>query len=812
MKTRIVSIAILVSCSNLLFAQSIWKGSVTNEENQAVRNAVVFDENQSKIAVSDENGRISLPVSVKTPVHLVAKGYETLYDTIFPNLIHQKFMLVSTREELEEIQIKATRASSQTPTTFTNLNKKEIDEKNFGQDLPYLLDGTLSTVVSSDAGAGIGYTNLRIRGVDPTGTNITINGIQVNDAESQNVFWVNMPDFASSVNDIQIQRGVGTSSNGGAAFGASINIKTDKIQRNPFMILDNSYGSFNTWKNSISAGTGVINNHFYMNMRLSNITSDGYIDRGSSNLKSFYTSGAWFNSKSMLQFDIFGGKERTYQAWNGVPESRLKGDIQGMLDYASRNGLSAEETDNLLNSSRSYNYFTYRNQTDNYNQTHYQLHFSHRFNEHWKLNLSAHYTRGIGYYEEYKNDQDLTNYKIAPVIINVDTIAKSDLIRQKWLDNHFYGVVYNLNYSKGNWSIDYGGGINQYLGNHYGDVIWARFASNSEIDHRYYFDKASKIDFNNFVKINYRVGKSHLFADLQLRNINYVFEGISDLAEIVNSATQKANYVFFNPKIGWNYEWNDKNNSYISIAVANREPIRKDFTENLSTNRPKPETLYDLEIGNRFNSNKWKFNIALYMMYYHNQLVFSGQINDVGGDKRINVPQSYRAGIEMEASYSVAKWFRPAAGFTFSQNKVLHLTEYITDYDNNSQLTIEHNHTNLALSPDLIASFGLNFIPLKNFNLLLNGKYISRQFLDNTSNLNRSIDGYYVMNLNMSYLLKLPKIQGIEFGLQINNLLNTMYANNGYTYGYYSYGQMVRENFYFPQAGINLMGRIKIMI
>jgi len=812
MKTRIVLNAILVCCSNILFSQQLFKGKILNEENRSVPDVTIVNEQKAVLAVSNTEGEFELKVERITPVQLKAKGYEVIHDTLRPEEKQKTFVLPYSRQELEEIQVKAIRAGNTTPTTYTNLSKEDIRKNNYGQDLPYLLDGTLSTVVSSDAGAGIGYTNIRIRGVDPTRTNVTINGIPINDAESHGMFWVNMPDFASSAENIQIQRGVGTSSNGGAAFGASINVKSDNIRKKAYAELDNSYGSFNTWKNTVKLGTGIINNHFAFDARLSNVTSDGYIDRGSSNLKSFYTSGAWFNKKSMLKFNIFGGREITYQAWNGVPESRIKNDEQGMLDYASRNWLTPEETDNLLNSGRTYNYFTYKNQVDHYNQTHYQLHFNHRFNESWKMNISAHYTRGKGYYEEYKADANLSSYNMNPVVIDSTTISTTDLIRRKWLDNHFYGIVYNLNYSKNNLDITYGGGINQYLGNHFGDVIWARYASNSEINHVYYNDDASKIDFNNYIKATYRIGRSVIFADVQLRSINYVFEGISDLTGTAVNETQKANYVFVNPKIGWMLNWNNDNTTYASIAIANREPIRKDFTENTSGNRPKPETLYNLEIGNRFAKGKWVFNASYYMMYYHNQLILTGQINDVGGYTRTNAEKSYRTGIELEASYKATKWLTAFAGATYSLNKIIEFTEYVDDYDNGGQVAIVHKNTDLAFSPNLIASFGLNFEPVKDFNIRLTGKYVDRQYLDNSSDKARSIDGYYLMNLYVSYLWKLPRMEGIEFGLMVNNLLNKQYENNGYTYSYISNQQTIKENFYFPQAGINFMGRIAIRI
>jgi iron complex outermembrane receptor protein len=813
MKPRIILTATLVCLGNILFSQQIFKGKIQNEAKQPLANVNILNLQDSTPISSNEKGIFELENTHKIPIRFTAIGYETWYDTIYPNQREKTFTLNLSLHHIEEVQVVATRAGNNTPTTYSNLNAEAIQQKNFGQDLPYLLDGSLSTVVSSDAGAGVGYTNIRIRGVDQTGTNVTINGIPINDAESQAVFWVNMPDFASSAENIQIQRGVGTSSNGGAAFGASINVKSDKIKQKAYLELDNSYGSFNTVKNTLKAGTGILKKHYALDVRLSNILSKGYIDRSRSNLKSYYVSGVWFNNKSMLKFITFGGKEITYQAWNGVPESRIKNDSAGMHAYAERNGLSSEETDNLFNSGRKYNYFTYKNQVDHYMQTHYQLHFNHSFNNQLKFNVSLHYTKGKGYYEEYKNNQKLSNYNIPPIIINDSiSINKTDLIRRKWLDNHFYGVVYNLNYTKGNLELMYGGGFNQYIGKHYGDVIWARFASTSEIYQKYYNDKSSKIDFNNYLKVNYQYKKNIFFADVQLRVVHYVFEGISDINNTANLSTQKVNYVFFNPKIGWMYHWNKQHDTYASFAISNREPIRKDFTENIQGNRPKHETLYDLEIGHKIQKNKWSLHADYFMMYYNNQLILTGQINDVGGYTRTNVKKSYRTGFELEASYQPLKWMTIFAGGTYSFNKIMDFTEFVDDYDNGGQAAIQHKNTDIALSPNLIVFWRTNFNPVKNFNINLNGKYVSRQYLDNAQDKARSIKGYYVMDASLSYLLEFKKIKGIEFSVLINNLLNKKYENNGYTYSYIYDTERIKENFYFPQAGINAMGRIVIKL
>ncbi len=812
MKTRIVLSSALVCFVNILFSQQIFKGKIENEAKQPLTNVAIFNTQDSSVIYSDEKGNFEIEITKKTPIRLSLDAYQSIYDSIYPEQQEKTFTLYYNLQQLEEVQVMATRAGNKTPTSYTNLSTEKIQQQNFGQDLPYLLNGTLSTVVSSDAGAGVGYTNMRIRGVDQTRTNVTINGIPINDAESQVVFWVNMPDLASSTENIQIQRGVGTSSNGAAAFGASVNISSNKIKQKPYLELDNSFGSFNTLKNTIKIGTGIFKKHFAIDVRLSNIISKGYIDRSSSNLKSYYVSGIWLNNKSILKFITFGGREITYQAWNGVPESRIKNDQEGMLAYAERNGLSESETDNLLNSGRTYNYFTYKNQVDHYKQTHYQLHFNHSFSNALKLNVSLHYTRGKGYYEEYKNQQDLEDYGIEPIIIKDTTIQYTDLIRRKWLDNHFYGMVFNLNYTKNNLDLVYGGGFNQYLGKHFGDVIWARYASNSEINHKYYDNDASKIDFNNYLKLNYQFKKNTLFADVQLRVVHYAFNGFADLSGNTNENMQKVNYVFFNPKAGWMYHWNNHHNTFISIAIANREPIRDDFIDNEQGKQPRHETLYNLEFGHKFQKNKWALNANYFMMYYKNQLILTGKINDVGGYTRTNANQSYRTGFEIETSFQAFKWATILAGGTYSFNKIIDFTEYVDDYDNGGQVAIQYKNTDLALSPNIIASWGLNLQPVKDFNIYLNGKYVGRQFLDNASDKARSINGYYAMDLSLAYQLNLKKIKGIEFSVQMNNILNKKYENNGYTYSYIYGGERVKENFYFPQAGIHAMGRISIKL
>jgi iron complex outermembrane receptor protein len=675
-----------------------------------------------------------------------------------------------------------------------------------------LLRFTPSTVVTSDAGAGVGYTGIRIRGVDPTRTNVTLNGIPLNDSESHGVYWVNMPDFASSVENIQVQRGVGTSANGAAAFGASINVNTNAIKADPYATLDNGFGSFNTWRNTVMAGTGLINNKFTMNARLSRITSEGYIDRASSNLKSFYLDGTWSGKKSTLTANIFSGHEKTYQAWWGTPESVVSGDADAINAYADRNWVSPEERDRLLNSGRTYNYYTYENEVDNYQQDHYQLHFSHRFNHKLKFNLKGHYTKGRGYYEQYRVGDDFATYGFDPLVFTNDTVTVTDVIRRRWLDNHFFGGIFSLNYKRGGLDLTFGGGVNQYFGGHFGEVIWAEFASQSDIRDRYYDNDGNKFEAQSYIKGTWRRNKLTYFADLQFRHIDYEFLGVDDVNGSLEELTQAASYDFINPKAGLMMDFNSRNNAYLSVAMANREPVRADFRENTVANRPSHETLLNLETGYRHKGRKLMLNGNFYFMNYTNQLVLTGQINDVGGYTRTNVASSYRAGVELEAGYMILKNLSITANATFSQNKIAEFTEYVDNYDTYIQDEIVHTNTDLAFSPNMIAAVGANYEPVKGLEIGLTSKYVGQQFLDNTSSADRTIDAYFFSNLQLSYTLQDVLFKEMTIGFQVNNLFNELYENNGYTWGYVYGGERTIENFYYPQAGRNFMSRLTIKL
>ena len=530
----------------------------------------------------------------------------------------------------EEIVVRGTRASEKSATSFKNVDKEYISRQNFGQDLPFILDNTPGVVVTSDAGAGIGYTGIRIRGSDATRVNVTLNGIPYNDSESQGTFWVNMPDFASSVDNIQIQRGVGTSTNGAGAFGGSLNIQTTAGESEGYGELNNTYGSFGTWKNTVKVGTGLINEKWSFDGRLSRIKSDGFIDRASSNLKSYFLSGAYQGKSELIRVNVFSGTEKTYQAWNGIPESRLRGDIAGMKAYIDRNGLSPDEANNLLNSnSRTYNSFTYPDQTDNYFQDHYQLLYAKQVNTKLNVNAALHYTAGKGYYEEFKANQKLASYGLAPVVIGGTTITRTDLVRRRWLDNDFYGFTYGLNYIPNKMlTFNFGGAYNEYKGAHFGQVIYAKYASNGSNDRHYYDNDAFKSDFNSFGKLAINpTEKLSLFADLQFRRIVYNVTGTD---KNINALAVSDKLNFFNPKFGINYNLTTTSNFYTSFSVAQKEPSRDDYINTVAGSLPKPEKLNNLEIGYRINNKKISGGANVYGMWYKDQLVVTGKINDVG--------------------------------------------------------------------------------------------------------------------------------------------------------------------------------------
>lgn len=687
---------------------------------------------------------------------------------------------------LENIEVTSVRASEKAPFTKTNLSRSQIEERNLGQDLPFILNQTPSVVASSDAGNGVGYTNLRIRGSDATRINITLNGIPFNDAESQGAFLVNMPDIASSLSSIQVQRGVGTSSNGPGAFGATLNLSTNEFNQNKYLQFDNAYGSFNTWKNTLKVGTGLINNHFTVDVRASNITSDGYIDRASSNLRSLFVSGAYFDKKTSVRFNLISGKEKTYQAWNGVPESMLTTD-------RTYNSAGTEKPGN-----------PYADETDNYLQTHYQLFLNHQVNPDLSFNIGTYLVRGKGYYENYKAGQKFSKYGLSNLINGADTIKKTDLILQRWLDNYFYGTVFSGQYAKGKTRFTFGGGYSQYDGKHFNRVTWAQ--AGFPPDFSSYNLPAHKNDLNLYAKWMQSLGNGfNTFIDLQQRMVKYQINGFKDNPDIFINK----HYVFINPKVGISYLSGD-NHAYASLSVGSKEPNRDDF-EAGENQIPKPERLYDWELGYSRKGSVFSAGITLYLMNYKDQLVNTGEINDVGALTRTNASKSYRAGIELEADYKPVKWLELGGNAAFSKNKIRDFTEFI--YDDAGMVTENHfSNTDISFSPSVVAGGEVKISPIKNSEISFMSKFVGNQFLDNTSDPNRMLNRYFVEDARVTYTVPQKRIKGIKIIFRVNNLFNKMYEANGYTYNYISDGKLYVENFYFPMAGINFMAAMNITL
>ena len=768
------------------YTQYSIRGKIENQQGEALAGAHIVLKETFKSAISNSDGSFILK-NLNEGTYVIRISYLG-YETIEKNIRIDKDISIEISLQRkayleDEVIITATRAEKGTPATYENVNEKQIEEINFAQDLPYLIQTTPSLVVSSDAGAGVGYSALRIRGTDITRINVTVNGIPLNDPESQGVFWVNMPDFASSVSNLQVQRGVGTSANGAAAFGASINIQSTDLNQNPYARIRSISGSFNTWKNNVEFGSGLISGKWSFDGRLSKISSDGYVDRAFSDLKSFYLSGGYFGKTSMIKFVTFSGKERTYQSWYGIPKDSLA-------------------------TNRTYNPYTYENETDNYWQDHYQLHFTQKINNKLYLNTSLFYIRGKGYYEQYKDNQNFSDYQLPGIHIGDTTISSTDLIRQKWLDNHFYGFTYSLKYNSELSNITIGGSWNKYDGDHFGEVIWAKYASNMDNVYCWYDNKGIKKDFNIYGKLNQRLNERlSLYGDLQFRLVDYEIDGIhDDLRDI----SQFHAFTFFNPKAGLFYTIDNDHSIYFSFAVANREPNRSNYRDADESNQPQPERLFDYELGYDLNRPGAGLQVNFYFMDYKDQLVMTGEINNVGAAIMTNVSDSYRAGIEILSNLKVSDLISWSANFSLSQNKIKNFTGYIDDWDNGGQISKDLGETDLAFSPGIVGGSQIVYTPLKGLKINLISKYVGRQYIDNSSSKLRSLDPYFVNDVVINYSFKTKLIKEVGLHLMLNNIFNEEYETYAWVYRYFYSGEYHVMDGYFPQAGFNLLGGISL--
>ena len=687
----------------------------------------------------------------------------------------QKTQKDSTKvNQLDDVLVSAIRVDSKTPISFSNMDNKEINFRNLGQDIPVLMNFLPSVVTTSDAGNGFGYTGIRVRGSDATRINVTINGIPYNDSEGSGTYWVNMPDFASSLESIQLQRGVGTSTNGSGAFGASLNMLTDNYSKGASAEISNAAGSFNSRKSTVKFSTGLLNNHFEIAGRVSNLHSDGYVDRAFSDLKSYFLQGTYVGKTTLIKALVFGGTEKTYQSWYGVDATTLANNRT--FNYA---GMYMDSSGNTQ---------FYSNQTDNYQQDHYQLHWNEKLSSNWNTNLAFHYTKGKGYYENYEQAASFSNYGLTPINIGNQTINSTDLINQKWLDNDFYGTTFSLNYKKSKLDFIFGGSMNKYEGKHFGKIIWARFASNSELDNHYYDDYGNKSDATFYAKANYQiVSKWSIFADLQYRNVNYKANGVQ--ATLVNDT-----FNFVNPKAGITYEIKKNSAVYFSYAKANREPNRTDY----ENGAPKPEQLNDFELGWRLETSKTKININGYYMLYKDQLVLTGALDNVGNPIRTNIGKSHRLGLEMDAKLTLGNQWILSPNLALSQNKNIDFV-----LDNGVDLQFLGN-TNIAFSPNIIAGNAISFVPSKTFQATLLTKFVGKQFMGNSNEEGSKLEAYSQTDLNINYEIKPKNIfKAIVFSGLINNIFDAKIVSNGADYG----GGYV---YYFPQAGINFLAGVTL--
>ena len=671
--------------------------------------------------------------------------------------------------QLDEVLVSAVRVTAKTPVSFSNLGKKEIKFRNLGQDIPILMNYLPSVVTTSDAGNGVGYTGIRVRGSDATRVNVTINGIPYNDSESHGTYWVNMPDFASSVESLQLQRGVGTSTNGAGAFGASLNMLTDNYAAQSTGEISNSFGSFDTRKHTVKFSTGLMNDHFEIAGRLSAIQSDGFVDRGASDLKSYFLQGTYVGKTTLIKALVFGGNEQTYQSWNGIDGETLQKD----RTFNSAGAFTDEQGNARF----------YDNETDNYQQDHSQLHWNEKIATNWNTNFALHYTKGKGFYENYKENAKFSGYGLTPIVIGGTTINRTDLVRQKWLDNDFYGTTFSANYKDAKLDFIFGGGWNKYEGSHFGKVIWARFASQSELGDKYYDDYAVKTDGNIFAKANYQItDKLSLFGDLQFRSVNYKADGVQ-----ANSVDDTFN--FFNPKTGLTYDIDTNNSLYFSYARANREPNRTDY----EGGNVKPEKLNDFELGWRYVAEKVQFNSNVYYMAYKDQLILTGNLDDVGAPIRSNSEKSYRLGLEVDATIALTNQLIIRPNFTLSANKNRDLSVEGKDYGT----------TNIAYSPSVIAGNILVYTPIENLDISWLQKFVGEQYMNNIELPAAKLADYFVNDLNVAYTFKPKSIfkEIIVTGL-VNNFLDKKYVSNGYMYDIYPY--------YYPQAGINFLAGVTL--
>ena len=689
-------------------------------------------------------------------------------------------------QALEQVYLNGVRVAADSPITHSNLTKQDLAKRNLGQDIPVLLNYLPGVVTTSDAGAGVGYTGIRVRGSDATRVNVTINGIPYNDSESQGTFWVNLPDFASSIESLQLQRGVGSSTNGSGSFGASLNIDTDRSSKDAYAQIANSYGSFDTRKHSVKFSTGLLNDRVEISGRVSNITSDGYIDRASSDLKSYFLQGSYKTDNTFIKALVFGGREVTYQSWFGIDEQTLN--TNPTFNPA---GMYSDEDGTVR---------FHQNQVDDYDQDHYQLIWNERYNNNWSTSATLNYTKGSGFFEEYKEDASLDFHGLLPLTIDGETSAESDLVRRRWLENNFYALSANANYKDENWDTTTGVFYSYYQGLHFGEVIWATNFTGPNLGDRYYSGTGDKHELTAFSKASYKINNSwSVFGDLQMRIVNYKTAGLT--SDKVNMVVDEQ-YEFFNPKFGASYSLNQGNQLYVSYGRASREPRRSDFEQGVFT----PEILDDYELGWRFTGENNTLSANLYYMDYKDQLVLTGQLDDSGGFIRETSGNSYRAGLEVEGDFKVLKQLHVRPNIALSSNKN---KDYTTSRDGE---LVNLGTTNISFSPSFIAGNSIDYSPTQNLQIALLSKYVGEQYLGNIDSQTSKLDAYFLNDFSVNYTItKLSFAKSLVLQGLVNNIFDVKYISNGYFYTYdddfSTPGTVttIEGAGFYPQAGINFL-------
>jgi len=786
---------------------SVITGRVTDHDGNPLPGAGITIAGTQHGVLSDENGFYTLS-DLKDGYYVINVsflGYENIRKEVhLKGKMVLNIQLVPWSYMAGEVIVNAIRAGNHTPLAYSTIDEELIRKHNSGQDLPFLLSMTPSLVETSEAGNGIGYTSLRIRGTDASRINVTIDGIPLNDPESQQVFWVDLPDLASSVDNIQVQRGAGTSSNGAGAFGGTVSIQTKNPENKPFTQIYSSMGSFGTFKNTLAAGTGLLAGRFALQLRLSQLKSDGYIRRTGSDHRSSYISGVLNAGRSRIKANIILGEEHTGIGWWGVPKEML------MVDR--RYNPAGEYTDEY-----GVTHF-YDNECDNYRQNHYQLIYSLNISSYINLSTALHYTKGKGYYEEFKKDRDLSDYLLPEINIGDTVISSTDLITRKWMSNDFYGLVYSLRYRKNKIEASFGGGANYYAGDHFGKIIWMKY-SNLEKDYQWYLNNGIKSEASIYAKATYDLnGLFSVYGDLQYRYIYYKMEGKDDdkIGSLQKDLRQEHNFSFFNPKAGLFWEISPNQDGWLSFSIAGREPTRTDFKEATGdpSATPRQERLYDTELGYNLKTERFSLGVNSYIMYYHDQLVPTGELSSTGYSIMTNVGKSYRLGIELNAGMKPVSFISWDFSLTLSRNKIAEFTEYYIDYDT---VTWEEHYkskdlgtVDIAYSPSVTGTSDLNFRILKNLGVHFISKYVGRQYFDNTMSKERMINPYFVNNLRISFDPVIRKLKSVEFQIFINNIFNTEYESNAYGGNWYEAGTEKSWSYFFPQAGTNVMFRAGI--